>query len=739
MPRVTMLLVFLLSGIMAAARAEVDPIAMADFGEDAGLGIDGVLEARWQDAAPIDDFREYRPRQGVPAQVRTEVRIARDSRYLYVAAEMFDPDISRLRSGFARRDSFSNEQDWISIALDPIGTRRVAQLFYFNAHGVIWDGLSNEDTGSATSSADFEVELATRVTPGSWIVELRIPFEELRYASRQPDRWHVLVRRNYPREERHAMASPAIPANAPCFMCLAAPLHPPGELPPVKALSVVPQAVVLGRRVTEDGARDSQTDLQPSLDAKWRISPATVFDAALNPDFSQVELDTPQLTSNRQFAVSIPEKRPFFLEGIDILDSPLAAIYTRSITDPAWGLRGTHRGGWDGVLLSSRDDGGGFVILPGAYRATYLPQDFDSQATLGRIRKPVGALTLGALLTDRRAGEGYNTVAGPDLSWRLAPGTRVNAQWLSSRTRGGDELPAASPGTQQGHAANVDLLHEGRQWRGALAFSRLDEEFRADNGYLPQVGIRQLTGELRYRISDLNAFAELAPYVTLDAREDLDGARVSQSPRAGVQTTLPNNLVLVTEIRPREELRIAPGANLHELRQGYLALTAYPGARFPVLTLSAVFGDAVDFSADRVGHGSTWNASILWRPTRRLEIQPSIDFTTVRTGADSLLPSGETEESALQLLTTLHLTARDRFRLIAQRIGVRREVSGETVADDTLLVGSLLFTHERSLTRRIYAGVSFARSSSPLVAARRETAEVFVKLQWGWSPARGFR
>jgi hypothetical protein len=106
--------------------------------------------------------------------------------------------------------------------------------------------------------------------------------------------------------------------------------------------------------------------------------------------------------------------------------------------------------------------------------------------------------------------------------------------------------------------------------------------------------------------------------------------------------------------------------------------------------------------------------------------------------AAGLLPAQDTRESVAQLLATLHLTVRDRFRLIAQQVDVHRENSlvGAQV-DDSQLVGSLLFTHERSLTRRIYGGVTYSRSTAPLFDERRETAEVFVKLQWGMSSGRG--
>jgi hypothetical protein len=423
--------------------------------------------------------------------------------------------------------------------------------------------------------------------------------------------------------------------------------------------------------------------------------------------------------------VSFPEKRPFFLEGIDILDSPLPAIYTRSITDPAWGARGTHRGGWDGALLTLRDDGGGYTVLPGPFSARFLPQSFDSQATIARVRAPIAKMTLGGILTDRREGDGYNTVAGPDVSWRVSPTTRVNAQFLASRTRGDAEFPGPAD-ESSGNAAMLDVLHQGPKWRGALTLNRLDQDFRADNGFIPQVGIESFAGELRRKFTGLPRVAELAPYVSFDTRNALAGGRVSSAPRAGAQTTLTNNLVLVTEWRPRETVRTRAGGALHRYSQGYLSLTAYPGSRLPVLTLSATVGDAIDYSRDLAGRGETVSASVLWRPVNRLEVQPSIDITRVRS-AGELLPAAESRESAAQLLTTLHLNARDRFRLIVQRIDVGREEH---------VVGSLLFTHERSLTRRVYAGVSFARSNGGTRPA--ETREVFVKWQWGLSSARQF-
>jgi hypothetical protein len=734
-----------LAGMIPPASLATQPVAptafeMADFGRAAGIAIDGKLESIWLTAPVADAFEEYRPRQGVPASVRTEVRMGRDATHFYLAARMFDPDISRLRSGLARRDNFSNEQDWFSVALDAVGSSRGAQLFYFNAQGVIWDGLLNEDTGSANPAADFEVEVTTRVESDSWVLELRIPFEELRYRSRTPDEWRVIFRRNYPREDRHAMASPGIPATPPCLMCLAAPLRPPGELPAPRGFSFVPQLLGLGRRETGAGENGGwSSEVEPGIEVKLRAGPATVFDATLNPDFSQVELDTPQLSSNQQFAVAFPEKRPFFLEGIDILDSPLAAIYTRSITDPSWGVRGTHRGDWDGALLTTRDDGGGAVVIPGPYSASYAAQDFTSQATIGRVRKPVGDVTVGGLLTDRRTDDSYNSVAGPDFAWRLSPTTRVSAQWLTSRTRV-ESGSAGISGDSRGDAAGIDLLHDTRHWRGVVTLRQLDPEFRADNGYIPQVGIRQVATELWYKFTDLRAMSELAPYITTDTREDFEHHTVSSAPRLGAQATLSNNMIVTGEWRPRAQVRVREGSTLHSLAQGYLSLTSYPAAWLPVLNLELTAGQAVDFAADRVGRGETVSASLLWRPLARLVIEPRFDFTTVRTQSNGFEPAQQARESAAQLLATLHLTVRDRFRLMVQRVGFERERQGVgALVDSSQLSGSLLFTHEHSLARRIYVGVAFARDAVLNEAQAHETFEVFFKIQSGMSPATGIR
>jgi hypothetical protein len=59
----------------------------------------------------------------------------------------------------------------------------------------------------------------------------------------------------------------------------------------------------------------------------------------INPDFSQVEADVGQVLLNERFALFYPEKRPFFLDGLELFDSPNQLIYTRQIVAPLGGVK----------------------------------------------------------------------------------------------------------------------------------------------------------------------------------------------------------------------------------------------------------------------------------------------------------------------------------------------------------------------------------------------------------------
>jgi hypothetical protein len=96
--------------------------------------------------------------------------------------------------------------------------------------------------------------------------------------------------------------------------------------------------------------------------AKYSLTPTVTLDLAINPDFAQVEADQTVVTANQRFPIFFEEKRPFFLEGIDIFQTPLTAVHTRSIVDPdvAVKLSGKRGKNTFGLLLASDNAPGNY-------------------------------------------------------------------------------------------------------------------------------------------------------------------------------------------------------------------------------------------------------------------------------------------------------------------------------------------------------------------------------------------
>ena len=182
--------------------------------------------------------------------------------------------------------------------------------------------------------------------------------------------------------------------------------------------------------------------LDGGLDVKWTPNAVTALDGTINPDFSQVESDVAQLSVNQRFALFYSEKRPFFLEGIDLFATPIQAVYTRTITAPRWGARVTGKlGGTSYTALVTEDKGGGSVILPGPNGSDFADQDFRSFVAVGRVRHEIGNSFAGLLVADREVqGGGYNRVIGPDFQWR--PTSARHRPGAAPRERLGDPEPA---------------------------------------------------------------------------------------------------------------------------------------------------------------------------------------------------------------------------------------------------------------------------------------------------------
>lgn len=702
--------------------------------------LDGRLdEPAWSRATPLERFWEVFPNAETEPRVRTEARFAYDKQALYVAVRAWDPDPSQLRAPFARRDNVLADQDMLVLFIDPVGNRKFAHFFRVNPRGSVGDGLYNEDTSNEDFSPDVPFDVATGRFDGGWTAEFRIPFSSLRYTDPPSKEWSVMVFRNYPRDQRYRISTSKLPREQNCFMCLNEPLTGLDDLPSTRHLELTPNATVRSVDTRGDGlAARRERDVVPSLDFKWRPRADVIVDGTINPDFSQVELDTPQLSGNAQFALFFPEKRPFFLEGADILESPTRAIYTRTVTDPSWGARVTQRSErFDGTALVARDDGGGLVLIPNTYGTGFARQDFKSVASIARGRWVVDGTTLGGVLTDRTLeGGAYNRVAGPDLTWFPTTEHRIRAQVLGSWTTA---LPVngeiAKGSLETGHFATADWRYNDPRWDLYVNVEDVSRQFRADNGFVPQNGYRRVYSETTRKFVNALGFNEVSPYLFAEYKTTPSGDVQYQQNNIGVKFGLPRATTIWLERRPNNLVAVREGGGLRKRDQWYAAIETNPFPWLAKLYSELAYGDRVDVANNRVGKGAFVTVQASLRPHPRLELEYRIDNDTIDSldaveGSKRIL-----QQRAQQALGIWHFTARDSVRVIWQESWTRRAPSlwsqpvGAREDGNTV---SVVYGHRRGIGTSFYIGATWSRTRDLDLGLRTYQAEVFAKGSWAF-------
>ena len=699
------------------------------------ITLDGRLdEPAWARAQALDRFWEVYPRDNVEAPVRTELRIAYDGVALYAAIHAYEPEPAQLRAPFARRDNVLADQDMLVLFLDPVGNRKFAHFFRVNPRGSVGDGLFNEDSQSEDFSPDFEFEVVTGRFAGGWTAEFRIPFSSLRYADPPSSEWTVMLFRNQPRDQRYRMSSSRLPRESTCFMCLNEPLTGLESLPSARHLELTPNITLRGVGTRDQGEphRD-ESEVVPSLDIKWRPRPDVVIDATINPDFSQVELDTPQLAGNTQFALFFPEKRPFFLEGADIYEMPMRAIYTRAVTDPAWGVRATQRkDDFDGTVLATRDDGGGLVLLPGPYRTGFALQDFKSMASFARGRWQAKGATFGAMATDRTIeGGAYNRVAGADFAWFATTEHRFRGHVMGSSTTAHFDTGTLVKGeARASHALALDWNYRSPKWDEYLVYEDLGSDFRADNGFVTQNDYRRLYSETARRFLGLWGFNEVTPYLNAEYKTTRTGDLLYLQHNLGVRFVMPRATTLFAEVRPNNRIVVREGGETLTRHQGYLAIESNPFPWLARLFAEAAFGDRVDVANSRVGTGYFVGFQASVRPHVRAEVEYRLENDVIDAkepvqGARRIL-----YQRAQQLLALWHFSARDSVRVILQEAAVRRDPAlwqSPVSAKENSSTLSLVYGHRRGIGTTFYVGATLGRTRDPDGGLHRDVAEVFVK------------
>jgi len=437
--------------VLALSRTEQDP------------KIDGILEdGEWKDAVKVELSYQVYPGENLPASERTEVFLAYSREYLFVAFHAFAHRADSIRARVTRRDDVFKD-DFVAIYLDTYHDRQRAYSFFFNPLGIQADGFLT-NTASAINSAQMEQDVDL-----SW---------------------------------DGVLESKGIAANDGYGL---------DDLFQGKTLDLIPTVtgVIAGER-QNDGRMKTNYLGSPGLSFGLGLSPNFTVSGAINPDFSQVESDVPQIAVNQRFPLFFPEKRPFFLEGAELFQMILPSsgtiqfVDTRQIVDPAWGAKISGKFGRTSLgLLSANDQAPGLRISPGeagykqgtAINIVRIKQDFLKDSAVG--------LTV----TDWRLAGSSNTVAAIDGQIRFR---NVNSFAFAGVFTHTHDPNVNGPGA----AYILRLNRDGRHLKYNFNDRHITDDYRAFLGFTRTTGIHMDSLSVEYHLRPAKSawLVDIAPY-----------------------------------------------------------------------------------------------------------------------------------------------------------------------------------------------------------------------------------
>ena len=458
--------------------------------EETGASVDGRLdEAQWARAAMLTGFSQFSPNDGAPAQDSTEVLVWYSPTAIHFGIRAFEPH-GTPRGTLADRDRISAD-DHVQILIGTFNDGRQATVFAVNPLGVQADGTITESNQNRTTgfggsalardptdnSADFEFQSKGQLTAEGYVVEVRIPFKSLKYQSTSAQTWGLNVVRQVQHSGHEDSWTPARRAGL-SFLAQSGALEGLTDLRRGLVLDVNPEMTQRTSGIEPIGGigdwRYSSGRPELGGNVRWGITNNLTLNGTVNPDFSQIESDAGQFSFDPRSALSFPEKRPFFLDGLENFTTPHSLVYTRRVIQPVGAVKLTGKvSGTNVAFMSAVDD------VAGSASGTAHPV-----FNILRLQRDIGTSSkLGVTYTDRVDGGSYNRVADVDGSYLFGGIYSFQGQYAQGFTK----LPS-------GRVLNAPLWHaqvnrKGKNFAFGYDLDGVHDDFRTQTGFINRGGV----------------------------------------------------------------------------------------------------------------------------------------------------------------------------------------------------------------------------------------------------------
>ena len=690
--------------------------------------IDGVVSAdEWKGAARVSLGHQTQPGDNAAPSQPTEALIAYGDAHLYVAFIATD-NPAGIRARVTRRDDIAGD-DYVMVYLDTYNDRRRSYVFWFNPFGIQADGMFTEGVSTGRNfesnidkAWDGVIESKGQLTPTGYVVEAAIPFKALRFPRREVLTWGLHLERWIARDGERISWRP-ISRSASSL------LTQMGSLTGIRAGStgasyeLIPATMA---STVESPGRDRDGQFDAGLTGAWSITPNMTVSGTVNPDFSQIESDVPQIEVNQRFPLRYAEKRPFFYEGAQFFQSPgaLSFLDTRQIVDPDWGTKFTGKVAGNSIgLLASSDRAPGLRLSPGV-------NGYEDNASVVIARYQRDLLensTLGGFLTDYRFAGSRNSVAAIDGQLRLPLNTigyQISKSWSES----------AAGGETDGSASYVWYDFVGRHWRVFANDQRITTDYESRVGFVRRRGFHMNSTTLGYEFQAPQSswWVRVRPFVVA-RRLETDAGLVDESyVDPGVDIRLARDISIYTYYSFHQDAYLGREYPY----QFYVNSFTVNALKRVTFTGRVTIGEGVNFSPSQpmVGDALDTSLTITFKPVPALDsefLMLNSQLSAPDRNPHGLPPGTKLfRQTVYRNRTNYQLTRAHGLRSIAEYNTFSRQLSLSVLYGWTPRPTTAVYIGAGDLLDRDSIPGDLHRVADELRRVRRT---VFVKLSYGFS------
>jgi len=486
--------------------------------------LDGVLNDEAWTAGPLVDgnWVTYDPLFGKSLPQNTQVYLAYDGDNLYFAFHCFDNETDKIKTSITRRDNLWND-DWVGFSLDAVGNKQSGYDLFVNPSGIQGDIYRTANGGDQTT--DWVWYSAGKVVADGYIVEIRLPLKNIRFASGSQVAMGILFWRRISRLGLSG-AWPQLPPGEGVFNSAARVVFK--KLNSSLKFEALPSFTIGGiwDRESPDQWSAPDRSSEIGLGIKYGITSSISAEMTLNPDFSQVESDAFQVEVNQRYPTFYSEKRPFFMElgnifgiaGYGGASNVTSAVHTRNMVAPQWGLRLSGEAGRTAFgFLGSADE------WPGRARegdSENPNRGKNAYFFIGRGKYNLGGENyLGTIYSGHAFAGASNHVIGTDLSLIFMTRHSLKFNYLYSFSSG-----SAGQEKIRGGAVTALYNYYTRHFNFGIRFEEYDDDFQMDSAFYQRTGFYKFRMYTQYSLfpdtAKLPWFQMATPYLLASRLHD---------------------------------------------------------------------------------------------------------------------------------------------------------------------------------------------------------------------------